>query len=154
MRSEDLLERITVDPKVMVGKPVIRGTRIPVSLILKMLGQGIPTEDVLREYPRLEKVDVEAAIAYAARVVEHIRHRRCKGRAPTIDRKQNVDLSRDDIASPSAVHPSQVVGSENRMVQFESAHMLRRLGEQVALASAETHQRHRQNEACPPGIHW
>ena len=71
MRSEDLLERITVDPKVMVGKPVIRGTRIPVALILKMLGQGIPTEDVLREYPRLEKVDVEAAIAYAARVVEH-----------------------------------------------------------------------------------
>ena len=71
MRSEDLLERITVDPKVMVGKPVIRGTRIPVALILKMLGQGIPTEEILREYPRLERVDIEAAIAYAACVVEH-----------------------------------------------------------------------------------
>jgi len=71
MRNEDLLERITVDPKVMVGKPIIRGTRIPVALILKMLGQGIPTGEILREYPRLEEVDIEAAIAYAARVVEH-----------------------------------------------------------------------------------
>ncbi len=71
MRNGDLLERITVDPKVMVGKPVICGTRIPVALILRMLGQGIPTEEILREYPRLERVDIEAAIAYAARVVEH-----------------------------------------------------------------------------------
>jgi uncharacterized protein (DUF433 family) len=71
MSDKDLLERITVDPKVMVGKPVIRGTRIPVVLILKMLGQGIPAEEILREYPRLEKADIEAAIAYAARVVEH-----------------------------------------------------------------------------------
>jgi uncharacterized protein (DUF433 family) len=71
MEREDLLERITVDPKVMVGKPVIRGTRVPVALILNMLGQGIPTEEILREYPRLERVDVEAAMAYAARVVEH-----------------------------------------------------------------------------------
>ena len=67
----ELLERITVDPKVMVGKPIIRGTRIPVALILRMLGQGIPAEEILREYPRLEKVDIEAAMAYAARVVEH-----------------------------------------------------------------------------------
>jgi len=71
MRNEDLLERITVDPKVMVGKPVIHGTRIPVALILKMLGQGIPVEEILREYPRLERVDIEAAITYAAHVVEH-----------------------------------------------------------------------------------
>jgi len=71
MNNKDLIERITVDPNVMVGKPVIRGTRIPVALILKMLGQGISTEELLREYPRLERVDVEAALAYAARVVEH-----------------------------------------------------------------------------------
>lgn len=71
MRNEDLLERITVDPKVMVGKPVIRGTRIPVALVLKMLGQGIPTEEILREYPRLERADIEAALAYAACVVDH-----------------------------------------------------------------------------------
>jgi len=71
MGNEDVLERITVDPKVMVGKPVIRGTRIPVALILRMLGQGIPTEEILRDYPRLERADIEAAIAYAAQVVEH-----------------------------------------------------------------------------------
>ena len=71
MGNEDLLERITVDPKVMVGKPVIHGTRIPVALILKMLGQGIPVEEILREYPRLERVDIEAAITYAAHVVDH-----------------------------------------------------------------------------------
>lgn len=71
MRDEELLQRITVDPRVMVGKPVIRGTRIPVALILKMLGQGIPAEEILHEYPRLEEVDIHAAMTYAARVVEH-----------------------------------------------------------------------------------
>jgi len=71
MEDKKLLERITVNPRVMVGKPVIRGTRIPVALILKMLGQGISAEEILREYPRLEEVDIHAAIAYAARVVEH-----------------------------------------------------------------------------------
>ncbi len=65
------LKRITIDPRVMVGKPVIRGTRIPVALILKMLGQGIPVEEILREYPRLGKADIRAAMAYAAHVVEH-----------------------------------------------------------------------------------
>jgi len=71
MSDQNLLERITIAPKVMVGKPVIRGTRIPVGLILKMLGQGISTEEILREYPRLEKMDIDAAITYAARVIEH-----------------------------------------------------------------------------------
>ena len=71
MNNKDWMERITVDPSIMVGKPVIHGTRIPVALVLKMLGQGIPAEELLREYPRLEKADVEAALAYAARVVEH-----------------------------------------------------------------------------------
>ena len=46
MKDRRLLKRITVNPKVMVGKPVIRGTRIPVALILKMLGQGIPVKKV------------------------------------------------------------------------------------------------------------
>jgi len=71
MKDEELLERIMVDPRVMVGKPVIRGTRIPVALVLKMLGQGISIEEILREYPRLEEVDIHAAVAYAAHVVEH-----------------------------------------------------------------------------------
>jgi len=60
------LDRIEIDPKVMVGKPVIRGTRIPVELILKMLSQGIATEEILGEYPPLTQEDIQAALAYAA----------------------------------------------------------------------------------------
>ena len=71
MRERDLQERITINPNVMVGKPVIRGTRIPVALILKMLGQGMATAEILREHPRLERVDIEVAIMYAARTIEH-----------------------------------------------------------------------------------
>jgi len=67
--NEALRQRIAVDPKVMAGKPVIRGTRIPVELIVRMLGQGIPEADILREYPRLEPEDVRAALTYAARIL-------------------------------------------------------------------------------------
>ena len=67
--SNASLERIVVDPKVMLGKPVIRGSRIPVELILKMLAQAISREDILREYPRLQPFDIQAALEYAATVV-------------------------------------------------------------------------------------
>ena len=55
----------------MVGKPVIRGTRIPVELIVRMLAQGIPENDILAEYPRLELEDIRAALTYAAQVLAH-----------------------------------------------------------------------------------
>jgi uncharacterized protein (DUF433 family) len=69
--DEELLQRIRTDPTVMVGKPAIRGTRISVELILRMLAQGIPENDILREYPRLQPDDIRAALAYAARVLAH-----------------------------------------------------------------------------------
>ncbi len=69
--GEQLLKRISVDAKVMVGKPVIRGTRIPVELILRMLAQGIPEGEILREHPRLQAEDIRAALAYAAEVLAH-----------------------------------------------------------------------------------
>jgi len=50
----------------MVGKPIICGTRIPVELIVRMLAQGVPESDILREYPRLKLEDIRAALAYAA----------------------------------------------------------------------------------------
>jgi uncharacterized protein (DUF433 family) len=62
-------ERIAIDPKVMLGKPVIRGTRIPVELIVRMVGQGIRDDEILREYPRLTADDIRAAVSYAAEVV-------------------------------------------------------------------------------------
>jgi len=67
--DEQLWERISIDPKIMTGKPVIRGTRIPVELILRMLAQGISESDILREYSRLQLDDVRAALAYAAQVL-------------------------------------------------------------------------------------
>jgi uncharacterized protein (DUF433 family) len=59
-------ERISQDPKVMVGKPVIRGTRITVELILRMLGQGGSIEDLLDAYPGITREDVLAAQLFAA----------------------------------------------------------------------------------------
>jgi uncharacterized protein (DUF433 family) len=58
----DWQERIVIDPGIMVGKPVIRGTRIPVELIVQMLGQGISEEEILEEYPRLHAEDIRAAL--------------------------------------------------------------------------------------------
>lgn len=64
-------ERIKINPKVMLGKPVIRGTRIPVELILRKLAEGSREEDLLDAYPRLAREDIRAAIAYAVKVVAY-----------------------------------------------------------------------------------
>jgi len=59
-------ERIEARPEVMLGKPVIKGTRIPVELIVRKLGEGASIEDVLDGYPALTKEDIQAALIYAA----------------------------------------------------------------------------------------
>ena len=59
-------DRIEINPKVMMGKPVIRGTRITVELILRKLAEGATEEDLLDAYPRLTREDIKAAIGYAA----------------------------------------------------------------------------------------
>lgn len=63
---DELLRRITIDPKVMVGKPVIRGTRLTVEHILKELANGLSPRDLIDAYPRLTAEDIRAACAYAA----------------------------------------------------------------------------------------
>ncbi|MBM3701595.1 MAG: DUF433 domain-containing protein [Actinobacteria bacterium] len=70
MNEKELLYRITIDPKIMVGKPTIRGLRITVDQILKALAAGISTDELLEDYPELEKEDIEAALLYAAELVE------------------------------------------------------------------------------------
>ena len=60
-----------MDPGVMLGKPVIRGTRIPVELILRKLGEGATEEELLDGYPRLTPNDIRAAMAFAADVLAH-----------------------------------------------------------------------------------
>jgi len=62
----NMVHRIEVNPQVMLGKPVIRGTRIPVEMILRKLGQNLSVEEVLADYPRLTREDVQAALLYAA----------------------------------------------------------------------------------------
>jgi len=68
--QQKLLNRIVVNPKIMVGKPVIKGTRIPVEIVLKKLVQNIDIKEILRDYPRLTKEDIQAAIMYAESLVE------------------------------------------------------------------------------------
>lgn len=58
-------ERIVIDPRIMTGKPVVRGTRVPVELLVRMVAQGIETEEILADYPTLEAADVQAALWYA-----------------------------------------------------------------------------------------
>ena len=65
-KEETLLNRIEINPDVMLGKPVIRGTRITAELILRKLSQNIAEEEILADYPKLKREDIQAAIAYAA----------------------------------------------------------------------------------------
>ncbi len=63
------LDRITVDPRVMGGQPCIRGLRIPVSLIVRLVASGKTIKEILEAYPELEEEDVKQALEYAAWVV-------------------------------------------------------------------------------------
>jgi len=63
-------ERITIDPSVLVGKPIVKGTRISVEFVIDLLGRGWATADVLREYDHLEPEDVQACLAYASDVLK------------------------------------------------------------------------------------
>jgi uncharacterized protein (DUF433 family) len=66
--EEELLKRIVVDPKVMVGKPIIKGTRIPAVHVLRLLAQGLTVEEILKDYPHLTRDDITAVLLYAAKV--------------------------------------------------------------------------------------
>ena len=72
-KSEELLARITINPKVMVGKPTIRGLRITVEQRLKGLAGGVSPEELLKDYPELEKEDIQAVLLYAAGLAEEER---------------------------------------------------------------------------------
>ncbi|HHC25686.1 MAG TPA: DUF433 domain-containing protein [Desulfobacterales bacterium] len=65
----NISEHIDINPEVMLGKPVIMGTRIPVELILRKLGEGIAEHDLLDAYPKLTREDILAAMTYAAETI-------------------------------------------------------------------------------------
>lgn len=71
MPAMNLLERITVEPNKCGGRPCIRGLRIRVTDILGMLAEGVPHDQILRDFPYLESDDIKAALAYAARQTDH-----------------------------------------------------------------------------------
>ncbi len=69
MTDEKLMSRITANPKIFGGKPIIRGMRISVELILSLLAQGETAEALLEDYPELEPEDIRACLAYAHAVI-------------------------------------------------------------------------------------
>ena len=66
MNQPNLLKRIVLDPKVMVGKPVIRGSRLTVQYVLGLLASGATSQEILEEYPDLQSEDIQACLLFAA----------------------------------------------------------------------------------------
>lgn len=67
MQDQDLLQRITLNPDVMAGKPIIQGTRLTVEYILNLLAHGATTEEILAEYQGLKVEDIQACFLFATR---------------------------------------------------------------------------------------
>lgn len=67
---EDIANRIVIDPDILVGKPVIKGTRIPVYLVVEFVANGMTEEEILVEYPELKKSDIKAALLYASKCLK------------------------------------------------------------------------------------
>lgn len=72
---ETRLDRIELDPRVCNGKPVIKGTRIPVSVILEQIAEGETLETLLSGYPELKREDIQAALLYAKASLDHTEYR-------------------------------------------------------------------------------
>jgi uncharacterized protein (DUF433 family) len=66
--EEELLQRIAVNPKIMGGKPIVKGTRITVEQVLKLLSQGLSSNEIIKDYPHLTRDDITAVLLYAAKV--------------------------------------------------------------------------------------
>lgn len=71
MKEDKLLKRIITDPKIMLGKPVIKGTRLPAELIVEKVAYGATYEDIKRDYPFIRDEDIQACLLYAARRLAH-----------------------------------------------------------------------------------
>ena len=67
---EEIADRIVIDPDVRVGKRVIKGTRIPVYLLVEFVANGMTEKEIIHEYPQLRKEDIKAALLYASKCLE------------------------------------------------------------------------------------
>ncbi len=71
MKDEQLLERITLNPKVMVGKPVIKGTRLTVDYIINLLAHGATEKEIIEEYKGLTQEDIQACLLFASKSLKN-----------------------------------------------------------------------------------
>ncbi len=71
MTEKGLLRRIVIDPTIMLGKPVIRGTRLTVEIIVEKIAYGAAFEDIIKDYPFIATDDIRASLLYAAKSVAH-----------------------------------------------------------------------------------
>lgn len=71
MSDQELLNRITVDPKIMVGKPIIGGTRLTVEYVLNLLAHGSTAAEIMEEYNELASEDIQACLLFASRFLEN-----------------------------------------------------------------------------------
>ncbi len=69
--EQELLKRITANPEIFGGKPIIRGMRISVELVLSLLAQGVAIDEIVEDYPDIEPDDIRACLAYAHAVIAH-----------------------------------------------------------------------------------
>lgn len=96
-------DRIEIDPDIMTGKPIIKGTRIPVERIIQLLAHGVTTEELLEEYPNLEKKDIQAALKYAADTLEEESVFRMGGEDFEVSNDSNIEdlrgMIEEDISS-------------------------------------------------------
>jgi len=71
MEDQEMLQRISSDPDICHGKPVIKGTRIPVYLIVSLVAEGESIDSIIKDYPSLTPEDIQAALHYAAKLCEY-----------------------------------------------------------------------------------
>ena len=71
MIEEELIKRVVVDPKIMLGKPVIKGTRLTVEIIVEKMAYGATLDDLMKDYPFLTEEDIRSALLYAAKRLAH-----------------------------------------------------------------------------------
>jgi len=71
MEDKEIFERISSDPDILHGKPCIKGTRIPVYLIVSLVAEGVSVNEIVKDYPSLSPEDIKAAVKYAAKLAEY-----------------------------------------------------------------------------------
>lgn len=71
MEDKEIFERISSDPDILHGKPCIKGTRIPVYMIVSLVAEGVSVEEIIKDYSSLTTEDIKAAVKYASKLCEY-----------------------------------------------------------------------------------